>query len=106
MATLLFKTKRNEPQTIQWLRHGVVPLFVVEGATPPAKLERLRQRCAAAYGPAAAGWRVGGGNADGGRFAALGRKVTELLDLLVGVVCVCVWGEVAAACFACCCFCF
>eukprot|EP00879_Flechtneria_rotunda_P023086 GHRR01024405.1.p1 GENE.GHRR01024405.1~~GHRR01024405.1.p1 ORF type:complete len:135 (+),score=39.50 GHRR01024405.1:865-1269(+) len=31
-------------RTIHWLRHGCLPVFVIEGRTPAAKLERLRQR--------------------------------------------------------------
>jgi hypothetical protein len=116
---------RAPAQTIHWLRHGCLPLFVVEGATPPAKLDKLRSRCGsgggggggagrgkgkaagatrgsgrvglatpptlpplppagrcmAAYGPAAGQWRVG--NSASGPFSSLGRKCTELLDLLV-----------------------
>lgn len=34
------------PQTIHWLRHGCLPVFVIEGQTPQAKLDKLRQRCA------------------------------------------------------------
>lgn len=72
----------NAPQTIHWLRHGCLPLFVIEGSTPPAKIEKLRQRCVAVYGPVAGSWRVG--NSEGGRFASLGRKVAQLLDFMVG----------------------
>lgn len=36
----------------------------------------------ATYGPTAAQWRVG--NNAGSRFSSLGRKVAELLDLVVG----------------------
>lgn len=32
------------PQTIHWLRYGCLPVFVIEGQTPAAKLEKLRQR--------------------------------------------------------------
>jgi hypothetical protein len=31
-------------QTIHWLRYGCLPVFVIEGQTPAAKLEKLRQR--------------------------------------------------------------
>jgi len=44
----------------------------------------------AQYGPDAAGWRVG--NIESSRFGSLGRKVAELLDLLVGG-----WGLLLAA---------
>ncbi|KAI8470266.1 MAG: hypothetical protein J3K34DRAFT_510633 [Monoraphidium minutum] len=84
-------------RTIHWLRHGCLPLFVIEGATPPAKLEKLRQRCMAAYGPSAAQWRVG--NSAGSRFSSLGRKVAELLDCL-GVPWVQAEGEGEATCAA------
>jgi transcription elongation factor Elf1 len=46
-------------RTTHWLRHGCLPVFVVEGATPPEKYERLRERFAAqqagARGPLASG---------------------------------------------------
>jgi hypothetical protein len=85
-------------RTVHWLRHGCLPIFVVEGAPPPAKLEKLRQRCVAVYGPAAANWRPGQGSVSG-RFAALGRKATELLDAL-GVPWVQAEGEGEATCAA------
>lgn len=31
-------------QTIHWLRYGVLPVFVIEGRTPAAKLDKLRAR--------------------------------------------------------------
>jgi hypothetical protein len=32
-------------QTIHHLRYGCLPVFVIEGRTPPAKLQKLRDRC-------------------------------------------------------------
>lgn len=32
------------PQTIHWLRYGCLPVFVIEGRTPEAKLDKLRAR--------------------------------------------------------------
>lgn len=31
-------------QTIHWLRYGCLPVFVIEGRTPEAKLDKLRAR--------------------------------------------------------------
>ncbi|KIZ05294.1 putative Flap endonuclease GEN [Monoraphidium neglectum] len=84
-------------RTIHWLRHGCLPLFVIEGNTPEAKLEKLRQRCIATYGPGAGQRRVG--NNAGSRFSSLGRKVAELLDCL-GVPWVQAEGEGEATCAA------
>lgn len=33
-------------QTIHWLRYGCLPVFVIEGRTPAAKLDKLRARWA------------------------------------------------------------
>jgi len=48
-------------RTAHWLRHGCLPVFVVEGATPPEKMERLRERFAARTGAGGGGGGYGGG---------------------------------------------
>ena len=67
-------------QAIQWLRHGCIPVAVVEGRTPPEKLEALRERFKAANGCA------GGGGGGGASFQALGAKVAAMLEAMVSLV--------------------
>ena len=55
-------------------------MFVIEGQTPPEKLECLRQRCLAMNGPV--NWNVRG-NYAGVRFDSLGQTVKKLADALV-----------------------
>jgi hypothetical protein len=66
-------------QTIHWLRHGVLPVFVIEGRTPPEKLERLRQRAAAA----GSGRIPVVGNRAGSHFDQLGQLARRLAEALV-----------------------
>jgi hypothetical protein len=56
-------------RTVHWLRHGCLPVFVIEGRTPPEKLERLKERFAAS----AAGGGGSGRQAGNNPFAARGR---------------------------------
>ncbi|KAF6255043.1 PIN domain-like protein [Scenedesmus sp. NREL 46B-D3] len=84
-------------RTIHWLRYGCLPVFVIEGQTPAAKLEKLRQRCIAQYGPTARSYDVG--NRAGGQFDRLGQAMKRLLDAF-GVPCVQAAGEGEAMCAA------
>ncbi|WIA12096.1 hypothetical protein OEZ85_012172 [Tetradesmus obliquus] len=84
-------------RTIHWLRYGCLPVFVIEGQTPAAKLEKLRQRCVAQYGPTARSYDVG--NRAGGQFDKLGQAMKRLLDAF-GVPCVQAAGEGEAMCAA------
>ncbi|KAK9818436.1 hypothetical protein WJX72_012549 [[Myrmecia] bisecta] len=75
-----------------WLRYGCVPVGVVEGRTPPEKLERLQQRFRAANGCA-------GGGGGSSQFIRLGRSVGKLLESM-GLPVVYAPGEAEASCAA------
>jgi flap endonuclease GEN len=74
-------------QAIQWLRHGCLPVIVVEGRPPLEKQGAQRARYAARNGHAG-----GGSGAGASSFERLGRTVGQLLEHLVGVF-LCVEGE-------------
>eukprot|EP00878_Enallax_costatus_P013056 GHUV01013642.1.p1 GENE.GHUV01013642.1~~GHUV01013642.1.p1 ORF type:complete len:422 (+),score=113.94 GHUV01013642.1:479-1744(+) len=83
-------------RSIHWLRHGCLPVFVIEGQTPQAKLDKLKQRCIQQYGPQR---RYDVGNRAGGQFDRLGQAIKRLLDAF-GVPCVQAVGEGEAMCAA------
>lgn len=64
-------------QSIQWLRHGCLPVIVVEGRAPAEKLAAVQARYAARNG-------VDGGGRGSSSFIALGKSVGVMLQQLVG----------------------
>lgn len=69
-------------QTVNWLRHGVLPVYVTEGATPEAKQALQRRRFEAKHG------RAGGGGNGGFRdIDRQARVVTSLLNAMVSSGC-------------------
>lgn len=76
-------------RSIQWLRHGVLPVMVVEGAAPAEKLAAVQARYAARTGG-----RQGGGRGSSS-FQVLGKAVGVMLQQLVsgrGAAVACCWG--------------
>lgn len=69
---------RARPQALQWLRHGCLPVPVVEGRPPAEKLAAQRARFEARNGYAG-----GGSQAGAAQFQRLGQVVGQLLEELV-----------------------
>jgi hypothetical protein len=72
-------------QTIHWLRYGCLPVFVIEGRPPQAKLDTLRARLASARGLGMSAVDVVGNRA-GGQFDCIGQAVRQLLEAMVRVL--------------------
>ena len=69
-------------RSVQWLRHGCLPVIVVEGQAPPEKRAAQQARWAAANGGSS--YHGGGGGGGGGaQFQRLGLLVAGLLQELV-----------------------
>lgn len=66
-------------QTVQWLRHGVLPVYVLEGITPEEKQQRLRNRYQSRHGVAGGGF----GNGGDGYLDNLGKTVRVMLEAMV-----------------------
>ncbi|KAL6753192.1 hypothetical protein V8C86DRAFT_3140226 [Haematococcus lacustris] len=86
-------------RTLNWLRYGVVPILVLDGVPPEAKLGRLQQRHALLTGKPAAGWMPRKRSAETGWLAPCNRVITSLMHSL-GLPVVQAPGEAEAMCAA------
>ncbi|MEW5317872.1 MAG: hypothetical protein WDW38_009136 [Sanguina aurantia] len=82
-------------RSINFLRYGVTPVFVLEGKTPDAKQDTVTQRGLALYG---SGYQ-GSGSQGNREFHAIGREVARVMQLL-GLPVITAPGEAEAMCAA------
>ncbi|MEW5306289.1 MAG: hypothetical protein WDW36_008762 [Sanguina aurantia] len=88
-------SRSHSRMSINFLRYGVTPVFVLEGKTPDAKQDTVTQRGLALYG---SGYQ-GGGSRGNREFHAMGREVARVL-LLLGLPVITAPGEAEAMCAA------